>query len=310
MTQNTVQSAATSLSLTESRNPRSVYIDRQPTREIVRTFLNEDRSVFSAVEAAAESIAQAVDRIVASFRQGGRLIYIGAGTSGRLAVLDASECPPTFGVSPDLVTALIAGGTEAVFQAREGSEDDREAAVTDLKGVALRPIDTIVGITASGTTPYVISGLAFAKGIGSSTILLSCNPYGQRPDVDIHINPVVGPEVITGSTRLKSGTACKIVLNMLSSISMIRIGKVYQNLMVDVRATNEKLRGRARRIVMEGARTTPEHADSCLSRAGGEVKLAIYLARNGGTADEARQALAAANGRLAVALGEIDADDL
>lgn len=310
MTQTITQAAATSLPLTESRNPRSVYIDRQPTRDVVKTFLNEDRAVFTAVEAAAESIAQAVDRIVASFRQGGRLIYLGAGTSGRLAVLDASECPPTFGVSPDMVTALIAGGAEAVFKAREGAEDDRDAAVNDLKAINLRPADTVVGITASGTTPYVVSGLSFAKGTGSCSILLSCNPYGRPPDVDIHINPVVGPEVITGSTRLKSGTACKLVLNMLSSISMVRVGKVYQNLMVDVRATNAKLRSRAQRIVMEGARTTPEHADACLTRAEGEAKLAIYLAKNGGTADEARQALAAAGGRLAVALGEIDADEI
>lgn len=310
MTQTTTKTAATALPLTESRNPRSVYIDRQPTREIVKTFLNEDRGVFTAVEAAADSIAQAVDRIVASFRQGGRLIYIGAGTSGRLAVLDASECPPTFGVSPDMVTALIAGGTEAVFQAKEGAEDDRDAAVNDLKAINLRPADTVVGVTASGTTPYVISGLSFAKGIGSCSVLLSCNPYGRPPEVDIHINPVVGPEVITGSTRLKSGTACKLVLNMLSSIAMVRIGKVYQNLMVDVRATNAKLRKRAQRIVMEGARTTPEHADTCLTRANGEAKLAIFLAKNGGTADEAREALAAANGRLAVALGEIDADEI
>jgi len=310
MTPSTAQTRAASLPLTESRNPRSVYIDRQPTRDVVKTFLHEDRAVFTAVEAAAESIAQAVDRIVASFRQGGRLVYIGAGTSGRLAVLDASECPPTFGVQPEMVTAVIAGGPEAILQAIEGAEDDRDAAVADLKAINLTPADTVVGITASGTTPYVISGLSFAKGVGSCTVLLSCNPYGRPPDVDIHINPVVGPEVITGSTRLKSGTACKLVLNMLSSIAMIRIGKVYQNLMVDVRATNAKLRKRAQRIVMEGARTTPEHADTCLSRANGEAKLAIYLAKNGGTADEARQALAAADGRLAVALGEIDADEI
>ncbi|HEY9070409.1 MAG TPA: N-acetylmuramic acid 6-phosphate etherase [Candidatus Ozemobacteraceae bacterium] len=305
----TPQPQTTNLPLTESRNPRTVYIDRQSTREIVKTFLHEDRAVYTAVEAVSESISQAVDRIVAAFRQDGRLIYIGAGTSGRLAVLDASECPPTFGVSPDVVVALIAGGTEAIFRAREGAEDDREAAVRDLQGIGLRPADIVVGITASGSTPYVVSGLAHAKAHGSPTVMLSCNPYGQRPDVDVHINPIVGPEVIAGSTRLKSGTACKIVLNMLSSISMIRIGKVYQNLMVDVRATNDKLRARARRIVMEGARTTPEHAESCLERADGEVKLAIYLARNGGTPDEARKALEAAKGRLAVALGEVEADE-
>ncbi len=291
-------------SLTESRNPRTIFIDRLGTRDLVRLMIQEDKAVSTAIEAVAEPVRQAVDLVVEAFRKGGRLVYVGAGTSGRLGVLDASECPPTFGVDPGQVVALIAGGTNAVTHAAEGAEDDRQAAPRDLKGIRLAERDVVVGITASGFTPYVVAGLEFASGLGCRTVLLTCNPYGELPRTDVLINPVVGPEIVAGSTRLKSGTACKIVLNMLTTASMIRIGKVYQNLMVDVRATNEKLRKRAARIVSEGGEVLPEQAEECLAKAGGEAKLAIYIARKGGTREEAMAALNAAGGFLYKALGE------
>ena len=292
--------------LTETRNPRTMFIDRLPTRDIVKTFIEEDQAVFSAVAAPQKEITRAVDLIVRSFQNGGRLIYLGAGTSGRLGVLDASECPPTFGVSPAKVVAVIAGGDHAVRHAAEGAEDNREQAVTDLEKINLVERDTLVGITASGRTPYVSAGLAYGKKQGCATVLLACDPYGPFPEVDVLINPVVGPEVITGSTRLKSGTACKMVLNMLSSIAMIRTGNISQNLIVDVRATNDKLRRRAQRIVMEGGNVPNYMADAFLVDAEGEAKVAIYLARKGGTPQEAREKLHEAGGHLFRALDEQD----
>ncbi|NLI75959.1 MAG: N-acetylmuramic acid 6-phosphate etherase [Candidatus Riflebacteria bacterium] len=294
------------LSLTESRNPRTTWIDRQPTAEVVRLFLAEDRTVAGAVEAIADPLVRAVDLIVEARRAGGRLVYLGAGTSGRLGILDASELPPTFGVDPAEAVALIAGGAPAVTKAVEGAEDDEAAARRDLEGIRFAAPDLLLGISASGLTPYVRSGLTLARERGCRTLLLTCNPRGPFPPVDVLLNPIVGPEVITGSTRLKSGTACKMVLNLLSSAAMIRSGKVYQNLMVDVRATNAKLRDRAVRIVMEAGQVPRERAVDLLAQAGGETKVAIVLARRGGTPDEARAALAAAHGVLFRALGETE----
>ncbi len=292
--------------LTETRNPRTMYIDRVSTREAVKIFIEEDRSVSRAVEACSENIAQTVELVLAGFRKGGRLIYTGAGTSGRLGVLDASECPPTFGVSPEMVMALIAGGEKAVTNAVEGAEDNVDAGRQDLEAIRLCKNDVVIGITASGTTPYVCGALDYAGSIGATTVLLTCNPYGKLPKVDVLINPAVGPEVITGSTRLKSGTACKMVLNMISSISMIRMGKVFENLMVDLMATNKKLQKRAIRIVMEGARVPNYIAEAKLQEAEGDVKLAIVMARRELPADMARQKLKESRGILYKALGETD----
>lgn len=302
MTGNTTNKQA----LTETRNPRTMYIDRVSTREAVKIFINEDMAVFKAVEACSESISQTIELVLAAFRKGGRLIYTGAGTSGRLGVLDASECPPTFGVSPEMVKALIAGGPKAVTNAVEGAEDNVDAGRQDLEAIKFCKNDILIGITASGTTPYVTGGINHAKSLGAATVLLTCNPYGELPQTDVLINPAVGPEVITGSTRLKSGTACKMVLNMISSISMVRMGKVFENLMVDLMATNIKLQKRAIRIVMEGGRVPNYIAEAKLQEAAGDVKLAILLARTDLPTDQARMKLEQAGGFLYKALGEID----
>ncbi|HAE39134.1 MAG TPA: N-acetylmuramic acid 6-phosphate etherase [Candidatus Riflebacteria bacterium] len=292
--------------LTETRNPRTMYIDRVSTREAVKIFINEDMAVAKAVEACSESIALTIELVLAAFRKGGRLIYTGAGTSGRLGVLDASECPPTFGVQPDMVMALIAGGKKAVTDAVEGAEDNVDAGRQDLESIKFSKNDILIGITASGTTPYVTGALNHARSLGAATVLLTCNPYGELPQTDVLINPAVGPEVITGSTRLKSGTACKMVLNMISSISMIRMGKVFENLMVDLMATNIKLRKRAVRIVMEGGRVPNYIAEAKLQEAEGDVKLAILLARTDLAVEQGRLKLEQAGRVLYKALGEID----
>lgn len=292
--------------LTETRNPRTMYIDRVSTRDAVKIFINEDMAVFKAVEACSESIIMAVELALAGFRKKGRLIYAGAGTSGRLGVLDASECPPTFGVPPQMFTALIAGGNQAVTCAVEGAEDNADAGRQDLEAIKFCKNDVLLGITASGTTPYVTGAISHARATGAATILLTCNPYGELPKTDVLINPAVGPEVITGSTRLKSGTACKLVLNMISSISMIRMGKVFENLMVDLMATNKKLQKRAIRIVMEGGRAPNYIAEAKLLEAEGDVKLAILMARTDLPVDQARIKLGEADGILYRALGEID----
>ncbi len=296
----------TAQALTETRNPRTIYIDRVSTRDAVKHFITEDQAVYKAVEACSEQIAQTVDLIVNAFKKSGRLIYLGAGTSGRLGVLDASECPPTFGVSPEMVMGIIAGGYKALNNAAEGAEDDVAAGRADLIEYNFCKDDILVGITASGTTPYVVGGIEYARSIGAHTVLLTCNPYGNLPKTDILINPVVGPEVITGSTRLKSGTACKMVLNMLSSISMIKIGKVFENLMIDMRATNAKLRRRALRIVMEGGQVPNYLAEAKLQEADGDVKLAILLARTELSVEQAKLKLKQAEGVLYKAIGDMD----
>ena len=290
--------------LTETRNPRTLYIDRVSTREAVKSFIQEDLAVHRAVEACQDSIAVAADYAYASLAKGGRLVYIGAGTSGRLGVLDASECPPTFGVPGDMVIGIIAGGDKALRNAIEGAEDDKNGGKRDLEAINFTSNDTLVGITASGTTPYVVGALEYAKKLGAKTVLLCCNPYGDLFDADVLINVAVGPEVIAGSTRLKSGTACKMVLNMLSSISMIKLGKVYENLMVDVKATNNKLKKRALKIVMEAGRIPNYEAEAKLIDAEGNLKVAIIMARLDVDAEKARSILDNANGYLYKALGE------
>lgn len=290
--------------VSEGRNPLSEGIDLLPTEALLARMNAEDAGVPAAVAAVLPEIARATDRITAAFRMGGRLVYIGAGTSGRLGVLDASECPPTFGVPEGMVIGLIAGGDHALRHAVEGAEDDPEAAARQLDAIRLGPRDVLVGLTVSGRTPYVLGGLRHARARGACTVALSCNPGSPAAGIaEIAISPVVGPEVLTGSTRLKSGTAQKLVLNMLTTASMIRLGKAYGNLMVDLRATNDKLAARAVRIVMQATGCDAETAARALDGAGQEVKLAILSLLTGEPAEIARRRLAAAGGVLRDALG-------
>ncbi|MCA0012268.1 N-acetylmuramic acid 6-phosphate etherase [Mesorhizobium sp. B292B1B] len=291
--------------VSEGRNPRTMDIDLLPTIDVLRKINDEDREVPAAVEKVLPDIAAAVDRIVLAFQKGARLIYMGAGTSGRLGVLDASECPPTFGVPEGMVIGLIAGGPDALVRSTEGAEDDPKRGARALQDIRLTPDDVVVGIAVSGRTPYVIGGLNHAKQVGATTVALSCNPASTIAGIaDIAISPVVGPEVLTGSTRLKSGTAQKLVLNMLSTASMIRIGKSYQNLMVDLNPSNRKLVARATRIVMQTTGCTAAQARQALGRTGNDVKLAILLTITGLEVEEARAALAKAGGFLRKAISD------
>jgi N-acetylmuramic acid 6-phosphate etherase len=273
---------------TEKRNPRSAHIDTFSSLEIVDLINSEDRTVPQAVATQRESIAAAVDLIVERFRRGGRLFYVGAGTSGRLGVLDASECPPTFGVRPTLVQGIIAGGRRALVRSAEGAEDypaDGAAAI-DKKRVAAN--DVVVGLAACGMTPYVRGALRRAREIGAGTIFVTCAPEAVRSSpAEIVINPVVGPEIITGSTRMKAGTATKLVLNTLTTAAMVKLGKVFGNLMVDLRATNEKLRDRSIRIVMAVTGLSRPRARALLGRAEGKVKAAIVMHCRGVDLDSA-----------------------
>lgn len=288
---------------TEQRNPNTMQIDSLSALEIVRLMNNEDKQVALAVEQNLPAIAQAVEKIVEAFGQGGRLIYLGAGTSGRLGVLDASECPPTFGVSPEMVKGIIAGGDRAIRHAVEGAEDNAEAGKADLQQIGFSARDVLVGIAASGRTPYVIGALEYAKQLGATTVSLVSNPNAKMADIaDIAITTVVGAEALTGSSRLKSGTAQKLVLNMLSTASMILIGKCYQNLMVDVQATNEKLRARAVRIVMQATDCSKEQAEQALVQANQHAKLAILMVLTGLDNAAAEQLLHARQGKLQGAL--------
>ncbi len=289
--------------VSEGRNPRTADLDLMSSLEIVGAMNAEDRAVPEAVGRTLPEIARAVDAIVAAFGGGVRLVYIGAGTSGRLGVLDASECPPTFGVPPTMVVGLIAGGLAALVNASEGAEDRAEAGAADLVDIGLTAHDVVVGIAVSGRTPYVIGALEHAKAQGAVTVALTCNPDSPIARVaDISIAPVVGPEVITGSTRLKSGTAQKLVLNMLSTASMVRIGKTYGNLMVDMIASNEKLMARAVRIVMQATNCSVEVAEAAMARAGNDTKIAILTVLTGKSVDAARAELAGADGVLRRAL--------
>lgn len=291
---------------TESRNQNTIDIDKVPTLEMVKKINNEDKKVAIAVEAELPKIAEAIDGIVNRMHKGGRLIYIGAGTSGRLGILDASECPPTYGVSEELVQGIIAGGKEAIFRAKEGAEDSKELAVKDLKNKALNENDIVVGLAASGRTPYVIGGLEYANEMGALTVSITCNANSEvAKSAKISIAPVVGPEVVTGSTRLKSGTAQKLVLNMLSTGTMIKLGKVYGNLMVDVRATNEKLVERAKKIVCEATDITIEEAEKVLKENDFDVKLSIFMILSNLKKDEAKKVLDENKGYIAKGLREI-----
>jgi N-acetylmuramic acid 6-phosphate etherase len=288
---------------TEQQHPDSVAIDAWGAREIVELMNREDAQVAVAVGTQAAAIAAAVDRIVDRLRRGGRLLYLGAGTSGRLGVLDAAECSPTFNTPPGLVVGIIAGGPEALTRAVEGAEDHADRAVQDLRSHALSERDALVGIATSGRTPYVMGGMAFARRIGAVTIGLSCNHDSALAEVaELMITPVVGPEVLSGSTRLKAGTATKMVLNMLTTASMIRLGKTYGNLLVDLQATNTKLTARARRIVAVLANVSETEAETVLAQCDGQVKTAILVHRGRVAPQQARQWLAETNGHLREAL--------
>ena len=284
--------------ITEQRNPRTADIDLATPLEIVELMSAEDRLVPEAVFGERERIAAAIAEAERTFRRDGRLFYVGAGTSGRLGVLDASECPPTFGSDPELVQGIIAGGPAALTRSQEGAEDRVEDAVRDLAAAGVRSGDFVIGIAASGTTPYVHRALAHARGVGASTALVACSPppAGAAPAADIVILPVTGPEAVTGSTRLKAGTATKMVLNMITTGAMIRLGKTYGNLMVDLQATNAKLADRSRRIVGEVCGMTPDAARVLLDAAGGSVKTAIVMHFLGADRAAAQAALAREGG--------------
>ncbi|KQA22809.1 N-acetylmuramic acid-6-phosphate etherase [Vibrio metoecus] len=298
--------AALSHLVSEGRNPDTMDIDLLSSQEIVERLNQQDKQVPLAVEAVLPQIAQAVDKITAAFKQGGRLIYLGAGTSGRLGVLDASECPPTFGVSDQMVIGLIAGGKEAMFTAQEGAEDNATLGAHDLQQIDFSSKDVLVGIAASGRTPYVIGALEYANDLGATTIALSCNPDSPIAEIaQIAISPVVGPESVNGvQTRLKSGTAQKLVLNMLTTASMIRLGKSYQNLMVDVRATNRKLIARAVRIVMQATDCQREEAEALLKESHNNAKLAILMHLTGMNYEQATAKLSQSDGFLRRAMEE------
>lgn len=292
-----------SLPTTESRNPASERIDALTPLEFVRVMNGEDTRVAEAVGREAEPIARSIEVIADRLRRGGRLIYLGAGTSGRLGVLDASECPPTFSTPPEMVIGLIAGGSAALTRAVEGAEDHPEYAVADLRGVSLSAGDVVVGIATSGRTPYVIGGLDYARSVGAFAIGLVCTADSAlAASADLMIAPVVGPEIITGSTRLKAGTATKLVLNMLTTGAMVQLGKTYGNLMVDLQATNAKLVARTRRIVAALTGSSEAEAERRLLECGGELKTTVVAMLRQLTPEEARERLAAVQGRLRAAL--------
>jgi N-acetylmuramic acid 6-phosphate etherase len=284
--------------VTERRNPRSADIDLASPLEIVDLMTAEDRGVADAVATQREPIARAISLVEGAFREGHRLFYVGAGTSGRLGVLDASECPPTFGSDPQLVQGIIAGGPAALWQAQEGAEDRPDGARIDLEAAGVAPGDVVVGIAASGTTPYVRAALEHAASVGATTVILACSPPATAllDLVDVAILPITGPEVVTGSTRLKAGTATKLVLNMLTTGAMVRVGKTYGNLMVDLQATNDKLRDRSERLMMITCGLTRETARQALAAAEGRVKVAITMQKLGLSVDEARARLDEAGG--------------
>jgi N-acetylmuramic acid 6-phosphate etherase len=289
--------------LTEQANPASEDIDALTTEGVLRVIHAEDLKVAAAITPEIPNITKAVDVIVEALQRGGRLFYLGAGTSGRLGVLDASECPPTFSVPREMVQGIIAGGEQALTRAVEASEDDSQAGGRDLQARGFGPGDVLVGIAASGRTPYVLGAAAFAREQGARTVGISCTPDSELARaVEIAITPLTGPEVISGSTRLKAGTATKLVLNMLSTAAMIRLGHVFGNLMVNVQPRNTKLEDRARRIVAQAAGVDREIAGALLGQAGGDVKTAIVMARLGVRKKEAERRLREAGGRVSRAL--------
>jgi N-acetylmuramic acid 6-phosphate etherase len=291
--------------LTEQPNPRSAHIDQLSTLEMLQVISDEDATVALAVRRVLPAIAQAVDTITEHLRQGGRLLYVGAGTSGRLGVLDAAECVPTFSTAPEMVQGILAGGEAALTGSVEGAEDDRDAGYRKMTDLEVNARDVVVGIAASGRTPFVIGALTAAAERGAATVAIACNEPAPILDLArIPIAAVVGPEIIAGSTRLKAGTAQKLILNMLSTASMIRSGKVYGNLMVDVKVTNQKLAQRARRIVSQVTGVNDEDAARLLEQTHNEVKPAIVMALLGVTPDEARARLEAVGGMLRAVIGD------
>ena len=293
--------------VSESRNPDTLNLDELDALALLETINAEDHRIAPAIKAVLPQVAEAVDNIVHAFEQGGRLIYLGAGTSGRLGVLDAVECPPTFSVSPELVIGIIAGGDAAIHKAVEGAEDDVKLGIADLKRIDFSAKDVVVGIAASGRTPYVTHALSYARELGAATVAVTCNPGSAVTRcAEISICPVVGPEVLTGSTRMKSGTAQKMVLNMLTTASMIRCGKVYQNLMVDVSASNQKLYARAVRIVAEATGCTLPEASEAVQKTGHQTKLAILHVVTGLDISSGQQLLDKHHGRLRSAILEVN----
>ncbi len=278
--------------LTEQRNPASVAIDEMTTLDLLGVMNEEDQKVPLAVQKVLPEVARAVDYVVTSFQECGKLIYVGAGSSGRLGVLDASECPPTFGVEPDLVQGVIAGGEPALTQSQEGAEDSKDQGVQDLRLRQPAARDTVLGIAASGVTPFVVGALEEARAIGATTVFLTCNPDSiKKVRADVHIAPNVGPEVVTGSTRLKAGTATKLILNMITTAAMVRMGKVYENLMVDMMPTCDKLRDRAERIISTLTGLSAAESRNALKCADNELKTALVMVKRAVTKETARQLL-------------------
>jgi len=264
--------------ITEARNPDSMKIDEESIENILRIINSEDKNIPAVIENEIPYIKKAVELVVDAFKNGGRLIYIGAGTSGRLGVLDASECPPTYGTPPEMVQGIIAGGYEALVKSQEGSEDRRDDAKVDLKEKKVSEKDVVCGITASKRTPYVIAGIEYAKSIGAKTIFVTCNKREEvKLTVDVAVCPVVGPEVIMGSTRMKAGTAQKLVLNMITTTAMIQIGKVYENMMIDLQMNSKKLEERSKRTIMIVTGVSYQEAEKILRETGGHVKTAIVM---------------------------------
>lgn len=298
------------LAITEQRNPDSQRLDELSAESMLRLMNEEDRRVSEAIGEALPQIEAAVEVLVEAWSLGGRWIYVGAGTSGRIAALDSAECPPTFGVPPERVRTLLAGGEEAAVRAVEGAEDDRDAAVRDLDALDLSREDAVVGLAASGRTPYVVSAIQHAARVGCATIGVCNNPDSELGRVaKVGIEVVTGPEVLTGSTRLKAGTSQKLVLNMLSTAAFTRLGKVYENFMVDVQATNEKLRGRARRIVRETTGVSEAEAEELLGAAEGSVKMAVVMGKARVSAAEASRLLDEARGSVRQALSMVETED-
>jgi N-acetylmuramic acid 6-phosphate etherase len=291
--------------ITEAQNPASVEIDTKSTREILEIINDEDQKVPDIVRKEIPYIAEAVDLLVKTFKKGGRLFYIGAGTSGRLGVLDAAECPPTYGTPPEMIQGIIAGGEKALISAQEGSEDQRDQGIKDLLNRGFTKNDVLCGIAASFRTPYVLGALEKAREMGAKTIFVTCNPREKiTVQVDIAICPVVGPEVVMGSTRMKAGTATKLVLNMLTTASMIRMGKVFGNMMVDLMMTSRKLEERSKRTVMIVTGVDYVTAEKVLKEAKGHVKTALVMILANVNAKEAQQRLKKADGFVRLALQE------
>ncbi|HEK4633197.1 TPA: N-acetylmuramic acid 6-phosphate etherase [Clostridioides difficile] len=293
--------------VTEGRNKNTLQIDKEDTLGIIELINNEDKTVAYAVEEQKESIAKAVNIIVDRMKQGGRLFYIGAGTSGRIGILDATECPPTYGVDFELVQAIIAGGNQAIFKAIEGAEDDKELGKQDIIDRGVTSKDVICGIAASGRTPYVIGAMEYAKELGCAVLSITMNPNSEMSKkADLPINIIVGAEVIMGSTRMKSGTAQKMVCNMLTTASMVKMGKVYSNLMVDVKTSNEKLVERAKRIIMIATNVKYDVAEKFLEEADNSVKLTIFMIKSGLDKDSAKSILDRQEGYISEALKSIE----